>query len=254
MKRKKVSFPALCLLVLLLAQPVRAQAEGGLELKLNRDFGYGGFGQIQGLFTMVVRGPEDLERVVFAIDGQVIGQDAEPPFRLQFSTDSYPAGVRALSAIGFTTAGGELRSNVITVEFISRDAVGSAVGKIVLPLLGLAVFIFGALAAATIFAARRRGPVPLGQPRKYGLAGGAICARCSRPFPLSFLSFRLGAGRLVPCPHCGKWAFVRSRPLAELRAAEAAERARAQGAADVAEPDAEEKLRRVLDESRYQDM
>ena len=90
-------------------------------------------------------------------------------------------------------------------------------------MLGLLVPIIGASAAATLFAARRRGRVPLGQPRKYGISGGTICPKCGRPFALSFLGFNLGVGRLTPCPHCGKWFVARRLPQAVLREAEAAE-------------------------------
>jgi hypothetical protein len=230
-----------------------AQAEQGLRLSLGRDFGYGGFGQIQGLFTLTASGPADLQHVTFLIDGQTMGEASAPPFRLQFSTDSYSPGTHTLSAVGTTAAGQQLNSNEIRVEFLSRAAANSATTKILLPVLGLVAVILLAIAATALLWARRHRNFPLGEPRNYGMAGGAICPKCGRPFPLSLLGLNLGLSRLTPCPYCGKWVRVRRRPLEELRVAEAAELQGAAGEAQVPEAGEEEAQQKALDDSRYQD-
>ena len=62
-----------------------------LQLSLSRNFGYSsGTGEIQGTFSMKAAGPADLQRVVFYVDDQVIGEATAPPFSLRFVTDSYP--------------------------------------------------------------------------------------------------------------------------------------------------------------------
>ncbi len=89
-----------------------AQDESQLALRLSRNFGYSsGTGDIQGTFTMKVDSPEDLTRVVFYIDDQVIGEVAEPPFQLRFRTGDFPLGVHTLRAVGYTSQGKELSSN-----------------------------------------------------------------------------------------------------------------------------------------------
>ena len=83
------------------------------------------------------------------------------------------------------------------------------------------------------------------------MAGGAICPRCQRPFARGVLSPNLLVGKLERCPFCGKWSVLAARPLAELRAAEAAELASAEGGARPDAADEEERLRREIEESRY---
>jgi len=240
-------------LVMVVAAPARAQSEGEIKLSLNRDFGYGGFGEVQGLFSMKASGPEGLERVVFQIDGETIGEASQAPFKIQFHTDSYPPGLRALTAVGYTADGQTLRSNEIRITFLSKEEAGKATTKVIGPAVGLIVLILGVMAVATVIASRRRGKVPLGQPRNYGPFGGTICPKCGRPFALSLLGLNLGLGKFTACPHCGKWSVVRRVPLDGLRAAEEAELARADGAAPEGSS-GEEGLRKAIDDSRYQDL
>ena len=98
-----------------------------LEIDLNRDFGYGGFGNdIQGTFSIKVTGPDDLAEVQFYIDEILLGTDREAPFKTQFLTDDFDPGVHKIYAVGRLTDGAELRSRSITAEFLSSD---SAMGK-----------------------------------------------------------------------------------------------------------------------------
>jgi len=64
----------------------------------------------------------------------------------------------------------------------------------------------------------------------------------------------MGLGKFDRCPHCGKWSVVRRvNPDLLAASAEAAERAARQETA-VSEPlSDEEKLRRQLDDSRFDD-
>lgn len=252
MKARRVCLLMLLTLCLVAAPRARAQSGQALKLSLGRDWGYGGFGQIQGLFTLTALGPADLQKVTFLIDGQSMGEATQPRFKLQFQTDSFPPGTHTLSAVGATSGGAELRSNEISVEFLTAAAAGKGTARVILPIVGLVAVILLALVLATLLTSRRHGNVLLGQPRKYGLSGGAICPKCGRPFALSLLGLNLGLGKLTPCPHCGKWVSVRPRPLQELRAAEAAELTR-EGGAQVPEQDKAEALRKALDDSRYQD-
>jgi hypothetical protein len=60
----------------------------------------------------------------------------------------------------------------------------------------------------------------------------------------------LGLSKLARCPYCGKWSIVRIQSMAKLREAEQAELE--WGKAEVLEETEEEKLRKELDDSKYQ--
>jgi hypothetical protein len=117
---RRLLLPA-CIVMLFLTQvSLRAAAqEESLTFRLNRDWGYGGVGQIQGRFSYRVSGPETLSNVTFLLNGEIIGQDDEAPFAFQFHTDDFPAGIYRLSVTGVTTDGQELRSLEITRQFLS---------------------------------------------------------------------------------------------------------------------------------------
>jgi uncharacterized Zn-finger protein len=107
--------------------------------------------------------------------------------------------------------------------------------------------------AIPILTGRENKNLPLGAPRKYGAAGGAICPKCGRPFALHLFGFNLGLSKFDRCPYCGKWSTVRAKPLPELRAAEAAELEAANAAAPSLLSE-EERLRRELERSRYENL
>lgn len=231
-----------------------AQRQEELILTFSRDFGYAsGTGDIQGTFSMKVSGPPDLQKVVFLIDGKPIGEDNEPPFRIQFTTDAFPLGKHTLSAIGITANGTELYSKEYTRNFVSAEEGWKAAMKIAGPLLAMALivsvlsFIFPFLSLR-----KKAGTVPLGAPRRYGLVGGAICPKCHRPFPMHLFSPNLLVGKLERCPYCGKWSVVSRASLTELKEAEASELELSAETAQVQGETEEERLRKELEDSRYQ--
>jgi DNA-directed RNA polymerase subunit RPC12/RpoP len=234
-----------------------AQSTSELELTLSRDFGYAGFSNdIQGLFTLKIKDPpENLSKVVFFIDSTSMGEDIQSPFSLQFNTDSFPLGLHSLSAVGYATDGSELNSNIIQVQFVPAGSGMESVIKIVIPVVVLIILI--ALVAVFLPIILSKGKIastPLGTPRKYGVGGGAICPKCSRPFPLRLWWINLGASKIDRCPYCGKWSFVRPRSISDLRAAEAAELADTQPEKTINGESEADKLQKDLDESRYQNM
>ena len=235
----------------------RAQSPDELELGLSRDFGYDGFNNdIQGLFTLKIKDPpENLIRVVFLIDSSIMGEDTQSPFNLQFNTDSYPLGSHALSALGYTTEGDEFNSNVIQVQFVPAGSGMDSVVKIVVPIVGLFILI-GLIAVflPLILSKGKIASTPLGTPRKYGIGGGAICPKCNRPFPLRLWWINLGFKKIDRCPYCGKWSYVHPSSLADLRAAETAELAQAQPENPINGESETDKLKKDLDDSRFQNM
>ncbi len=251
MKNKKLIFFITIILSFAFVTAVSAQGEG-LTIDLSRDFGYGGFnGDIQGTFSIIAKGPANLARVQFFIDATLIGEVTGAPFRLQFLTDDYPTGTHSISAVGYTTDGKILNSQIIGAVFVSKSEGATSAMKMIVPIL---VVVFGALALSAIvpmITGRRARKIPAGEPRSYTFGGG-ICPKCHRPFGFSLISMNMIAGKLTPCPHCGRWSLVRRASLSELQAAEQAEIFNEQP--QVTEVSEEEKMRKELDDSKYQTM
>jgi hypothetical protein len=245
--RKLRLLPALAAVAVLLLTVLPAAAQDGtLRLSLDRVFGYSMGGEIQGQFNLVAAGPDNLTSVTFYVDGQEMRTVAQAPFRVSFSTSNYALGKHTLSASGLTSDGQTLRSDERTVNMVSAGESASVAGRLLIPILVIAIIATVGSAWLSGRANRFRTP---GEARHYGAAGGAICPKCGRPFALSMFGLNLFTGKLVRCPFCGKWSVVRRARPEALAAAEAAEAADAQPA--VRELSEEEKLRRELEESRY---
>jgi DNA-directed RNA polymerase subunit RPC12/RpoP len=239
------------------AHPALAQNGEELRLRLNRDFGYSSFGgsQIQGTFSMTITGPQDLARVVFYLDDQILGEDTEAPFSLRFVTDNYDLGVHTLQAIGTSADGRELRSNVIRTEFVAAGQGMDIAARIIGITFGV---IFGGMALAFLFSnvlgKGKKTDLPLGAERRYGGLGGTVCPKCSRPFSIHIYSLNLMAARFDRCPYCGKWSFIRRTSHDELKRAEAVELEWASPDQKVAAEKTEADLLKDLENSRYQDL
>jgi len=235
--------------------PAHAQSEDEISLSMSREFGYSsGTGKIQGTFSITAKGPVDVVRVVFFIDDQQLGEANAAPFKVRFDTGSFGLGLHSISAKAYTNDGREIQSKVIQREFVSAEEGWQAAGKIAGPIIGLTLgitvlsFLFPFLAGK-----RKRTALPMGAARNYGMIGGTICPKCSRPFSIHVFSLRLGFGRLDWCPHCYKWSLVRRNSLEELREAEKRELASAGGVPENLGLSDEEKLRKSLEDSKYQD-
>jgi hypothetical protein len=247
----------LSLFLALFALPAYAQGEDGLRLNISKVFGYSsGFGsgtlKLQGMMALTARGPETLQKVTFTLDNTVLGVVSQAPFKLNFNTDEFSLGEHILSAVGNTSDGRELRSNEIKTEFVSASEGWQAALKIAVPILVLVFAIMlVSFVAPMIFERGKKGAIPPGTHFNYGIRGGTICPKCSRPFPIHMYGLNMLTHKLDRCPHCGKWSLVRPRPLAELYAAEQAELAQAQEKPQVEGITEEEKLRKELENSRY---
>jgi len=241
---KKLVLLLVVALLFVSATPAAAQ-DGGLTLRLTRDFGYAGFGSdIEGLFSVHAAGPANLQRVEFYIDGALLASVDSAPFRHQFTTKDYAPGQHTLSAVGFTAGGQQLRSNQITRIFLSAEEARGNAFKLVIPILGVIAAI--AVLATVV-------PVMLGRgkptPGKYGISGGAVCPKCTLPFPLRFFSLHMGRSNLERCPHCGKWSLVRRASKEDLASAEARWQGTGDDQAGIATKD---RLQQQIDDSRYE--
>lgn len=227
------------------------------RLGLRRNFGYGGGSQIRGDFTLSLVPETGVSRVTFLIDDQPMATLNTPPFRFRFNTGNYPLGWHELRAEVVTADGQVLYTPTRRIEFVSAEVERQAMLRIVVPLLGgvLGLMVLG-MGLQFFLLGRKASPsLPPGAPRKYGLAGGAICPRCKRATPLHLWSISLGVGRLDRCEACGRWSVMRRASPAELAAAEQAERQQAMApvAGRVAPQSEEERLRELLDRSRFLD-
>lgn len=259
MKNKLLAlFVITILLALTLTGPALGQGESdGLRLRISKVFGYSSLGntELQGSMRLWVDGPENLQRVIFSIDGEVMAEVEQAPFEVRFNTSNYELGEHRFLATGITTDGQELQSNEIRTRFVTSEQGMAVAMRILIPILaitGVAALI-GILGPVLL---RRGKPldIPYGEERQYGVAGGAICPRCQRPFPLRLMAINLGPGlRIDRCPFCGKWGVMRRRSLKDLRAAEIAELEMAQKEGLAPMESEEERLRKELDRSRYLD-
>lgn len=242
--------------LLLLVNPAVAQDEDELTLGLNRDFGYGGpNGKIQGTFSITAKGPENLARVTFYLDDQVLGEVTQAPFKLRFITDNYSLGKHMFSAVGYTTDGREVRTKrEYPAEFVSAEEGWQAGLAIAGPIFGIVIIIMLVSFASMFMSGKKLQSLPPGTQRNYGVAGGTICSKCKRPFARHVMAPNMLVGKLERCPYCGKWAIARAYPLEMLRTAEAAELQDAQNQGLAPVETEEEKLRKELEKSRYQDV
>jgi hypothetical protein len=251
--KKPILSLLLTLLLTSLAIPVMAQST--LTLLVRKEFGFNAASQINGTFSMDVNTDAQLASVTYKVDGQVLQEVKAPPFKIQFKTGSYAIGWHDLTATAVTTSGQTLESPAKRFQFVSADQQSSAMGKMIFPILGAVAVLLVVMMAfqLVIFRSKKHAPIPLGEPRKYGISGGAICPRCGRPFAIHWYAMNL-FGKLDRCDHCGRWGIFHQKPLSVLRAAEAAELTQAQPASPIREETPEEQLRKQLDSSRYEDI
>jgi hypothetical protein len=251
--RRRILTSLLALTLLTVVFPVQsfAQAEeGALSLELNRVFGFRFMNRIQGNYNFVVKGPDDLERVEILIDGEVRYEIAEPPFKLGFSTSDISPGLHSFSVVGYTTDGRTLQAEAGAYTVLSAEEAQEGITKYFLPII-IGIFVLIALAGMLSgVITGRRGKVRIGE---YGAAGGAVCKRCGLPFSRNILSPNLVVGKLERCPNCGAIAIVRRGSAIELQEAEQRLLASMQVERGERGESEEDRLRRMIDDSRFED-
>jgi hypothetical protein len=85
-----------------------------------------------------------------------------------------------------------------------------------------------------------------------GIAGMAVCRKCGRAFPRPFMAPNLLTGKLLRCPHCGAWAVLPAASQAELDVADARDKPSQPEPTIASEPTDEDKLRRRIEQSKYE--
>ena len=232
-----------------------AQAQDGYTIKVNRDFGYGGFNNdIRGNFSISIAGDTaSVAKVTYTIDGQEMSTLDQAPFVYKFVTSQYADGVHDLGAVITLKDGSTVTPAAKTYTFVSASQEGRAMTGIVFPIIGVVVLVVVITMGAQIMASRKRPASPdAGIQHQYGIAGGSICPKCGRPTPLHMSGLNWFTGKFDRCENCGKWSVMRRVPIDKLRAAEAAE-AEMEKTQLAPEKSEEEKLREMLDKSKYVD-
>ena len=247
MKQKFILALLIVMLFAMVGQGMAQEIMPELTLRLNRDFGFGGFGKIQGRFTLKTDGPENLTRVEFFIDGNLMGVVEQSPFEYHFHTDDYSAGRHVFLAVGYTSEVSSLESNLVSTVILSSEDAWSETQQMIVPLLVMVgIFTLIGLGAPLLF--RRKKAFQIGD---YGPAGGAVCPRCKLPYSRKLLAPNLLVGKLGNCPHCGKWSIVPRASRTSLKEAEARYQSEKPQALDIFP--SEEGLDRLLDESRFEE-
>ena len=246
----KRTFWFVFLILILLVVPDEGIAQGdtpALNLRLDRNFGYGGFGKIQGRFTLKVSGPENLTKVEFYIDERLMGTIEQFPFEHKFHTGDYEPGARTFSACGYTGDGLALNSNRITKTILSSEEAWMETQQILMPML-IIIGAFTLLGLGVPFLLGRKRDFKMGE---YGPAGGAICPRCGLPFSRRVMAPNLLVGKLSHCPHCGKWVVVPRVSAENLKEAES--RYQPEIPRTIGNSDSVETFKRLLEESRFEE-
>lgn len=247
----RLSIAALLFVCLTIPSVVLAQTDFGLNI--NKIIGYGIGNKIAGTFTFSLIGPEDqVASVDFMIDGQSMGVVSQAPFRVRFETKTYAYGNHEFSAAVTLKDGQVITVGPSLYIFPTSDEQRSGMMGLIVPILG--IVLVAALFTTVIPMLSKKhkpGSVEPGTVRSYGISGGAICPKCKRPTPRHPFGLNLVVGKLDRCENCGKWSILRAEPIEVLRAAEQAEREHDKTAAAMPEKSEEEKLKELLDKSKY---
>jgi len=253
---RKILFAVMLVLTLLgvAALPVRAQSEG-YSIHLARNFGYGGGVNIRGTFTISLTGDEtQVQKVNFLMDGSSMAVIETAPFKFQFQTDDYGFGTHLLTAEytltdGTTALTPSLQYNFVTPEDEQKQVTTILVG--IGGTVGVTLLIVALVQGAMLKG--KRSTLEPGEPRNYGMLGGAVCPKCGRPFTRHLWGLKLVVGRLDRCDNCGKWVMTHRASAEALAAAEAAERRDVLADQHVSEGVEEPDQKDVLDDSRFMD-
>ena len=238
--------------------PSTAQAQQtDYHLNLSRDFGYGNGSQIRGNFSASIGGSQDnIQSVTYLLDGQSMAEVTTAPFKFKFVTMNYPLGWHDMSAQIHTKDGQTVTTATRRYEFASSEQESAMVKNVVLPLLGGLLLIVVIVIGVQMLTMRKKPKLdlPLGAPRKYGISGGTVCSRCHRPYAMHWWGLNAGIGtKLDRCDFCGHWGMARRASREELARAEAAELQMGQPEKPIQAASEEQKLKEMLDESRYTD-
>jgi len=195
------------------------------SVHLGKDFGYGAGSNVRGTFSISVRGDqENIQQVIFMVDGKEMITTSEAPFKFQFKTDDYGFGWHDLSAEVVTQNGETVVTESVRYNFLSPEEESRGITWIILPIGGIILVVL-VISALIPLLGKSKNERAGGKPRSYGMMGGTICPKCGRSFPRHIYGVNLLVGRLDRCDSCGNWVMTTRATPEQLTAAEAAEEA-----------------------------
>ncbi len=107
------------MLLMICSNTITPAQDESLQLSVRHTWGYSGFNKdINGHFSFSVRGPANLQRVQYLLDGDVVLEVSEPPFRFKLNTNDYQNGIHTLKAVGILRNGARISSKDFTREFV----------------------------------------------------------------------------------------------------------------------------------------
>jgi hypothetical protein len=162
---------------------------------------------------------------------------------LQLSTGNHEPGWHSMRAVTIVGEGRALATNSLQRQSVSGDS--SLIIVVIIVLLVVAFRVVSHLVTRDKAKSGKGG---------YGIYGGAVCPRCGRPFSRHWWAPNLIAGKLDRCPHCGKWHISTRATPQMLDGAQAfADELDAGDSVEFPHEDEEARLRKRLDESRFDD-
>ncbi|HVP20338.1 MAG TPA: hypothetical protein VMS73_00600 [Anaerolineaceae bacterium] len=247
----------ICFVLILAAiavSPVFAQQDE-YRLGLNKIVGFSSGDQIRGSMNLYVIGPaENIQSVKYTIDGKVVTEVTQPPFTASFQTASFDFGYHDLSAVVQTKDGRTVETAIRKFKFATAQEESSNVLNFLGPLLGLVVLVLGlGFVSQMILFRNKIKTLPPGTQREYGFRGGTICPNCKRPYAFHWWSPNLLTSKFDRCDFCGKFALARHYSIEELRKAEQNEIQSFDVSETIVQKSEEEKLREMLERSKYSD-
>jgi len=180
--------PTALLLLIVLALPICL----AIELRISRDNGTQIGERIKGRFSARIREAEGVESVEFYLDGELVLNDIEEPFRWEFHTRDHPDGIHTIKAIVYLSGGGT--EEVET----SREFVTDFGQWWNFYIMGMVLFVAGML-IFSIWVTNRERKRPQGKTQ---------CPQCGTVFDRQWSAMHKGAAYRNTCPTCAKtfWA------------------------------------------------
>ena len=249
-----LNFFLVLILAAVMISPVFAQQDE-YSLGLTRIVGYSSGDQISGTMNLSIIGPaNNIKSVKYIIDGKVVTEVAQPPFTATFQTVSFDFGYHDLSAAVLTKDGRTVNTAIRKFNFATAEQQASGILNILGPILGIVVLVLGLGFVTQLVLFRKKfQTMPPGTRREYGMMGGTICPNCKRPYAFHWWSPHVLTHKIDRCDFCGKWAFARRYSIEELRQAEQKEIQSFGGSEPVVQKSEEEKLKEMLERSKYSD-
>lgn len=107
-----VSLVSILLFSIATSNVLTVQAQPSLSISFYKNNGYGWGNDINGIFTMNTETSDDVAYIEFYLDGNLLGNCTEAPFKWRFDTNDYELGLHTLKAVAYDAQGNNATSQV----------------------------------------------------------------------------------------------------------------------------------------------